>query len=238
MQINACTWNQAANLSWWALILSESAFMSVEEAHKCGSFCNFSFAGPERGSQPSNRLNPGPPAAHMGCHKKGAVVDKSEWGDAAWDAAAEQACLANTQQQPVGVRHQQAAIRGKNNNKKKKKSSDTWLPVTHPACLCVANKHLVHVWGSYFKMCAWPSRKRLWQQRRRLRARAPTFKTLRPLMNCLSQTNDTENTSVIMELKKKTSFPKQHHHQNITFRILIPATTTLKHSQIDTLEFF
>lgn len=41
-----------------------------------------------------------------------------------------------------------------------------------------------------------------------------------------------------MELKKKTHFPKQHHHhQSITFWILKPATTTLKHSQIDTLEF-
>lgn len=41
-----------------------------------------------------------------------------------------------------------------------------------------------------------------------------------------------------MELTKKTSFPHKHHHQSITFWILIPATTKLKHSQIDTLEFF
>lgn len=90
--------------------------------------------------------------------------------------------------------------------------------------------------GSYFKMRGWPSRKRSWQQRWRLRACAPAFKPPRPLMNCLSQTNDMENTRVIMELKKKTHFPKQHHHQSITFWILKPATTTLKHSQIDTLE--
>lgn len=159
-----------------ALILPESALMAMDEAWTLPFEQLFSFVGTfcsSEHSELSTLLHPGPLTAYTVRHKKwSAVGHKSESGDAASDAISLAFHITSPPNtsfknrlgslKPIssleGLRRQQSAISGKN----KKSSDDTWLPVTHPACICVPNKCVVVcVKRSYFKKRGWPSRKHL-----------------------------------------------------------------------------